>query len=58
VTKCPVHDLARKTGLRRWLYHLACATDFYSTPAFSPRIRFSRTKTLILDEEPCDHSYS
>jgi predicted ArsR family transcriptional regulator len=58
VTKCPIHKLARKTGLRQWMYHLACATDFHTTPAFSPNIGFSRTKTLIQDEAPCDHTYS
>jgi hypothetical protein len=57
VTRCPIHELAKRTGQRQWLYHLACATDFYTTPAFSPRIAFSRTKTLILDETPCNHTY-
>jgi hypothetical protein len=57
VTRCPIYDLARKTGLRDWLYHLACATDFYTTPAFCPRIGFSRTKTLMLDGVPCNHTY-
>jgi hypothetical protein len=57
VTKCPIHELARRTGLRQWLYHLACSTDFYSTPAFDAKIGFSRTKTLILDNESCNHTY-
>ncbi len=57
VTKCPIYELAKKTGLRQWLYHLACSTDFYTTPAFNPKIGFSRTKTLILDNEPCNHTY-
>jgi len=57
VTRCPIYDLARKTGMHDWLYHLACATDFYTTPAFCPRIGFSRTKTLMRDAEPCNHTY-
>lgn len=57
VTRCPIYDLAHKTGLHDWLYHLACATDFYTTPAFCPRIGFSRTKTLMRDAEPCNHTY-
>jgi hypothetical protein len=57
VTRCPIYDLARKTGMHDWLYHLACATDFYTTPAFCPRIGFSRTKTLMRDGEPCNHTY-
>jgi hypothetical protein len=57
VTRCPINDLAQKTGQRQWLYHLACSTDFYTTPAFHPGIGFSRTKTLILENEPCNHTY-
>jgi predicted ArsR family transcriptional regulator len=57
VTKCPIYDLARKTGLHKWLYHLACSGDFSITPAFSPKIGFSRTKTLVLNDAPCDHTY-
>lgn len=57
VTRCPIHDLARRTGLGDWLYQLACATDFYSTPAFSSRIEFTRTQTLIRDGTPCNHTY-
>ena len=58
VTRCPIHELARKTGLHQWMYHLACSTDFYTTPAFCPKIGFSRTKSLIIDDEPCNHTYS
>jgi predicted ArsR family transcriptional regulator len=57
VTRCPIHELAGRSGLRDWLYHLACATDFHSTPAFSSRIEFSRTCTLIRDGIPCNHAY-
>lgn len=57
VTKCPVFDLAEKTGMHQWFYHLACVTDFYSTPAFSSNIGFSRLKTLIQGDECCDHAY-
>jgi predicted ArsR family transcriptional regulator len=57
VTKCPVHELAKKTGMHKWLYHLACATDFYSTPAFCPKIGFNRTKTLMEGHDCCDHEY-
>ena len=57
VTRCPIHDLAERTGLHDWIYHLACATDFYTTPAFSPRIEFSRTKTLVQGHDCCNHRY-
>jgi predicted ArsR family transcriptional regulator len=57
VTRCPVHDLAERTGMHAWLYHLACAMDFYTTSAFSAEIGFSRTKTLMEGHECCDHTY-
>jgi hypothetical protein len=57
VTRCPIHNLARKTGLRDWPFHLACATDFYTTPAFCPRIGFTRTKTLIAGDDCRNHTY-
>jgi len=57
VTKCPIHELAERTGMHAWLYHLACATDFYSAPAFSPKIGFARTKTLMEGHDCCNHTY-
>lgn len=57
VTRCPLADLARRTGLHDWLYHLACATDFHTAPAFSPRIVFSRTQTLVQGHDCCNHRY-
>lgn len=57
VKKCPIYELAKKTGMHEWLYHLACLTDFYSTPAFSKKIGFKRTKTLIQGHGCCDHQY-
>ena len=58
VTRCPVHALAEKTGMHDWLYHLACATDYYTTPAFSSKIHFTRTKTLMQGHDGCNHRYS
>ena len=58
VTRCPVFELAKKTGMHDWLYHLACATDYYTTPSFSSKIHFSRTKTLMQGHDCCNHHYS
>jgi predicted ArsR family transcriptional regulator len=57
VTRCPVAEAARATGMENWMYTLACATDFYTTPAFSPRIAFDRTETLMEGHPHCDHHY-
>ena len=57
VTQCPVFEVAQRTGLHKWLFHLACATDPTSACAFSPKIRFERTKTLMEGSDHCDHTY-
>ncbi len=57
VTKCPIAELAEKTGLHEWLYHLACSTDYHTSRAFSPKIGFQRTKELVRGDDHCDHTY-
>lgn len=57
VTKCPVHELAEETGMHDWLYTLACFTDCHMAQAFSPKIKFSRTKTLMEGQDICNHRY-
>lgn len=57
VTKCPYAQLAQQTDMHEWVYQMACITDYYMTPAFSKEIGFSRTKTLIQDNENCNHTY-
>jgi predicted ArsR family transcriptional regulator len=58
VTKCPLFDLAEMTGLHDWLYQLACSTDFYMASSFSPKINFTRTKTLMEGCDYCNHCYN
>jgi predicted ArsR family transcriptional regulator len=58
VTKCPIFELAKMTDMHKWLYHFACSTDFISACAFSSRIEFCRTKTLMEGHECCNHTYS
>jgi predicted ArsR family transcriptional regulator len=57
VTKCPIHALAQQTGMHEWLYRLACSTDFHTAGAFSARIGFERTKTLMQGHDCCNHQY-
>lgn len=58
VTRCPMYELARKIGAEQWLYHLVCLTDVSSTVGFNPKIRFSRTRTLMQGYPDCDHCYT
>ena len=57
LTKCPVYELAEKTDMHEWFYHIACASDFYTTPSFSKEIGFTRTKSLMQGDECCNHTY-
>lgn len=57
VTRCPMYELAEKTGLHDWIYTFACATDYFSTRGFSGNLGFSRTKTLVTGDGCCDHTY-
>lgn len=58
VTDCPYKGLAERSGLHSWVYRLVCMTDFYMPSAFSPKIEFKRTKTLVQGDECCNHCYS
>ncbi len=57
VTRCPVFEFAEKTGMHEWFYHMSCMTDFFTTPSFSDKIGFIRTKSLMQGDEYCNHSY-
>ena len=57
VKKCPNYELAKKTGMYKWMYHLVCSTDYFSSKGFSDRLGFSRTKTLVTGDDCCDHCY-
>lgn len=56
-TKCPIHDLAKKTGMNKWLFQIACSTDIHGPGAFSKKIGFKRTKTLMQGKDCCNHRY-
>jgi len=56
-TKCPIFDLAERTGMHQWLYHLSCSTDIHVPDAFCERIGFERTQTLMQGNKCCNHRY-
>lgn len=57
VTRCPIFELAEKTGMHEWFYNMACLSDYYIAPSFSCRIGFARTKSLMQGDECCNHTY-
>lgn len=57
VTKCPYADLAKNTELRKWVYVMACKSDYYMTPSFNKEVGFCRTKTKVQEDDSCNHTY-
>lgn len=57
VTRCPLAEMARELGLEKWGYACYCADDPSIARGFNPRMRFSRTKTLMEGADSCDHRY-
>lgn len=57
VTRCPVFELAKQTGMHDWFYRMACMSDYFTTPSFSSKIGFTRTKTLMQEDGYCNHTY-
>ena len=58
VTRCPLAEEGRKLKIEKWLYHLACLTDEPSVTGFNPRVKFTRTRTLMQGHQVCDHCYT
>ncbi len=58
VTRCPLAEEGRKLKIDTWLYHLACLTDEPSVTGWNPRVKFTRTQTLMQGHAVCDHCYT
>ncbi len=57
-TKCPMADLATEIEGEKWIFELACKSDYYMVEGFNSDIDFKRDKTLVEGDRCCDHSYS
>lgn len=57
-TKCPLADLAKEIKGEKWIFQLACMSDYYMVEGFNPDIVFKRTKTLVEGHECCNHFYT
>jgi hypothetical protein len=58
VTRCPVYEQAKELGAEEWMFRLFCMTDGPSAEGFNPRVKFTRTKTLMQGHSCCDHTYT
>ena len=57
VTKCPLHDLAKKQGITEQMFYMCCEGDQYAPEGFNPDIGFKRSKTLMQGDDCCNHFY-
>ena len=57
VTRCLWAQTFREAGAADIGYAMVCHPDFLAGPAFNPKIRMTRTKTLMLGDDLCNHRW-
>jgi hypothetical protein len=57
VTKCPIVEDMKRFNDPELGYALACASDPGIAAGINPKIRFTRTQTLMQGGACCDHAY-
>ncbi|AFM26143.1 L-2-amino-thiazoline-4-carboxylic acid hydrolase [Desulfomonile tiedjei] len=58
VTRCRYADMYRKCGLENFGYILSCARDYSLIEGFNPKIKFTRTQTIMEGADFCDFRLS
>jgi len=57
ITRCPFADMAIALGEEDWGFEFYCMSDYGMVEGFNPKIKFSRSKTLMEGHDCCDHFY-
>jgi hypothetical protein len=57
VTRCPIAEDMKRYNAPELCHALHCAADPGIAAGVNPRIRFSRTQTLMQGHACCDHTY-
>lgn len=58
VTECLTAETLRNAGLGGEIGHAAvCNMDYYWPPAFNPKFKMERSKTLMQGHDHCNHCY-
>jgi hypothetical protein len=55
--KCPYAEAMRRHGAAELGFAYSCAYDIGFCQGLNPAIRFTRTKTLMMGDSICDHTY-
>jgi len=57
VTRCRYADMYQRIGMSELGFLLSCNRDYAMIEGFNPKIRFSRTQTLMEGAKHCDFRY-
>jgi hypothetical protein len=57
-TKCPMADAYKSISKPDYGLRFHCIEDFHAISGFNPSITLERTKTLMDDDECCNHRYT
>ena len=58
IVRCKYAEMYRKHGLEEFGYLLSCGRDFALMEGFNPKIRFTRTQTIMEGAPFCDFRFS
>lgn len=58
VTRCRYAEMYREHGLQEFGFLLSCGRDFALMEGFNPKIRFTRTQTIMEGAAYCDFRFS
>ncbi len=58
VTRCKYAEMYREHGLEEFGFLLSCGRDFALMQGFNPKIRFTRTQTIMEGASFCDFRFS
>jgi hypothetical protein len=58
VTRCPYAERMRQLDAANLGFAYYCAYDYGFCEGLNPAIRFTRTKTLMMGDDCCDHAYA
>jgi hypothetical protein len=58
ITRCKYAEMYREHGIEEFGFLLSCGRDFALMQGFNPKIRFTRTQTIMEGAPICDFRFS
>lgn len=58
VTRCRYADMYKEHGMQEYGYLLSCGRDFALMEGFNPKIKFTRTQTIMEGADFCDFRFT